>query len=137
MGEVKVTVRITNAADLSLARRNRDDTADIRSVEVEAVVDTGAVCTVLPSFIADQLGLARMYRQVAQYAGGAMEEVDVTEPVILEILGRKVAEDCLVLGDEVLIGQTVLEKTDLHVDCRNRRLVPNPAHPNQPVIRIR
>jgi len=55
----------------------------------------------------------------------------------MEILGRKVYEECLVLGDEVLIGQTALAKTDLHVDGRQGQVLPNPAYPNQPVITIR
>jgi hypothetical protein len=42
----------------------------------------------------------------------------------------------LLLGNEVLIGQTILEKLDLLADCKNRRLVPNPDHPNQPVTKI-
>ena len=43
----------------------------------------------------------------------------------------------LVLGDEILIGQTVLEKLDLYLDCAGRRLVPNPAHPDQPVVKVK
>jgi hypothetical protein len=42
----------------------------------------------------------------------------------------KSVEEALVLGDEVVIGQTVLEKMDLHVDYRGQRLNPNPAHPD-------
>jgi hypothetical protein len=42
-----------------------------------------------------------------------------------------------VLGSEVLIGQTVLESLDLQVDCLNHRVVGNPAHPDQPVIKIK
>lgn len=61
----------------------------------------------------------------------------VTEPVLIELIGRHTVEEALVLGDEVIIGQTILEKTDLHVDCRNRRLLPNPAHPDQPVLEIK
>jgi len=91
----------------------------------------------MPPFVADSLGLGRPFRQMAEYADGRMEEVDVTEPVLMEIRGRKVYEECLVLGDEVLIGQTALEKTDLHVDCRNGCLLPNPAHPNQPVVKVK
>jgi hypothetical protein len=53
-----------------------------------------------------------------------------------EILGRDTIEEALVLGDEVLIGQTVLEKLDLQADCANRRLVPNPAHPDQLVSKV-
>ncbi len=109
----------------------------IRHMKVQALVDTGAVTCVLPPFIADSLGLWRPFHQVAEYADGRQEEVDVTEPVLMVILGRKVYEECLVLGDEVLIGQTALEKADLHVDCRSRQLIPNPEHPHQSVIKIR
>ena len=45
-------------------------------------------------------------------------------------------KDALVLGDTLLIGQTVLEKMDLHVDCSQQRLLPNPEHPDQPVLRV-
>lgn len=65
------------------------------------------------------------------------EPVGVTEPVIVEILGRATLEEALVLGDEVLIGQTVLEKLDLLTDCASHRLVPNPAHPDQPVTKVK
>jgi hypothetical protein len=37
---------------------------------------------------------------------------------------------------EVILGHTILEKTDLYVDCRGHRLLPNPAHPDQTVITI-
>lgn len=46
-------------------------------------------------------------------------------------------EDALVLGDEVIIGQTALEKMDIFVDPINRRVIPNPAHPDQPVSKVK
>ena len=52
-------------------------------------------------------------------------------------MGPDTVEEALVLGDEVLIGQTVLEKLDMLVDCVNQRLVPNPAHPDQPVTKVK
>jgi hypothetical protein len=63
--------------------------------------------------------------------------VGITGPLIIEIQGRDTIEEALVLGDEVLIGQTVLEKLDLLADCANRRLIPNPAHPDQPVTKVK
>jgi hypothetical protein len=54
-----------------------------------------------------------------------------------DVMGRDTLEEALVLGDEVLIGQTVLEKLDLLADCANRRLVANPAHPDQPVSKVK
>lgn len=59
-----------------------------------------------------------------------------TEPVINEIQGRETTEAALVVGDEILIGQTVLETLDLLVDCRNQRLIPNPANPDYPALRV-
>ena len=61
----------------------------------------------------------------------------MTVPVAININGRDTAEEALVLGDEVLIGQTVLEKLDLHVDSANQRLIPNPAHPDQTVNKVK
>ena len=74
---------------------------------------------------------------MAEYADGRTEAVSVTEPLVVEIDGRDTLEEALVLGDEVLIGQTVLEKLDLFMDSRRRRLVPNPAHPDQPVTKVK
>ena len=137
MGEVKTRVTLTNAVDEGMAHRGKLDSEEVRTQTVEAMVDTGAVNSVLPPSLADRLGLRRKSHQMVEYADGRREEVDVTDGVLIEILGRSVYEECLILGDEVLIGQTVLEKTDLHVDCRSRRLVPNPAHPYQPVVKVK
>jgi len=52
-------------------------------------------------------------------------------------VAHQATEEALVLGDEVIVGQTSLENMDLHVDCRERHLLPNPAHPDQPVIKIK
>jgi clan AA aspartic protease len=137
MGEVRVMVRLSNAADMALVRRNLMRPEEIRAVEADALVDTGAVTFVLPSLVVERLGLARPFKQVAEYADGRREEVDVTEPVFVELLGRHTVEEALVLGDEVIVGQTILEKTDLYVDCRQKRLLPNPAHPDQSVLQVK
>lgn len=137
MGEVRATVRLTNAADMSLVRRNLMRPEEVHSLEADALIDTGAVSLILPSFVVERLALARPFKQVAEYADGRREEVDVTEPILVELMARYTSEEALVLGDEVIIGQTILEKTDLHVDCRERRLLPNPAHPDQPVLKVK
>jgi clan AA aspartic protease len=137
MGEVKVKIKLTNNTDTVMAQRGLIPKDQIRSIELEGIVDSGAVSLTMPSHVVELLGLARKFKQVAQYADGRLEEVDVTEPVTLEIMNRQTDENALVLGDEILIGQTILEKTDLLVDCTRQQLLPNPAHPNQPVMKIR
>jgi len=78
--------------------------------EAAALVDTGAVRSVVPAHVADRLGLAVRGQRVAEYAGGRQEIVGVTEPLIIDWEGRDTLEEALVHGDEVILGQTVLEK---------------------------
>jgi clan AA aspartic protease len=137
MGEVRVKARLTSAADETNSRHGLIKPEQVRSVELEAIVDTGAVRCVMPEKIMRQLGLGISTKRRAQYADGRSEEVSVTEPVRIELEGRTTSEDCLVLGDEMLIGQTALESTDLSEDCVNGRLVPNPDHPNSVVTPVR
>ena len=136
MGAVRVTARLTNAVDEGLVRRGLLQPHEVRTCEVDALVDTGAVRTVLPQEIVARLGLAIDGELVVQYADGRREVVNMTEPVRVELAGRDTAEEALVLGDEVLIGQTILEKLDLFVDSHGRRLIPNPAHPDRAVFRV-
>ena len=128
---------MTNATDEELARRGQLPREQVRTTEVDALVDTGAVRTVLPPQVVQDLGLGIRGQRVAEYADGRKESVGVTGPVVVECLRRDTLDEALVLGDEVLIGQTILEKLDLLADCANRRLIPNPAHPNQPVTKVK
>lgn len=133
MGEIRTRVRVVNALDEALARRGQIPADRVRAYEADALVDTGAIRSVIPPHVIERLGLQTRGRRVAEYGDGRQEVVGVTEPLIFEILGRDTLEEALVLGDEVLVGQTVLEKLDLLADCANRRVLPNPDHPDQPV----
>jgi clan AA aspartic protease len=136
MGAVRVTVKLTNAIDEALVHRGMLNPNLLRVCEIEALIDTGAVRTVLPQAIAEKLGLRIRGQQIAQFANGIEESVGLTEPVIIEIDGRETTEATFVTGNMVLIGQTVLETLDLLVDCKNQRLIPNPEHPDRAILRI-
>lgn len=137
MGGIRVKVKITNATDEELARTGHLSPEKVRAYEADAMVDTGAVRAVVPPHVVEHLGVSLRGQRVAEYADGRKESVGLTGGLIFGILGRDTLEEALVLGDEVLIGQTVLEKLDLLADCANRRLVPKPAHPDQPVSKVK
>jgi hypothetical protein len=137
MGEVRVKVTLTNAGDEALVRRGLLPADKVRYYEADALVDTEAVRSVLPIHVVQRLGLAIVGKARATYANDGGEDVDIAEAVGIDINGRRTTEETLVLGSEVLVGQTVLASLDLQVDCNNHRVIPNPAHPDQPVIKIK
>jgi predicted aspartyl protease len=136
MGEVRAQVTLTNVIDEELMHQEQFNPQQVRTYEANALVNMGAVWTLLPIDVVRHLGLRIRGQRVAEYAGARREIVDVTGPVAVKVYGRETAEEALVLGDEILIGRTVLEKLDLHVDSANRRLIPNPAHPDQVVTKV-
>ncbi len=137
MGEVRINVKLTNSVDRALARRGKIEEEKIRTYEADALVDTGAVSSVVPANVMQQLGLQSDGQRVAEYADGRNDVVELTEPITFSIFGRETTEGAMVLGDEVIIGQTILEVLDLQVDSRNQKLIPNPAHPDQPIVKIK
>ena len=109
MGEVRVEVKLTNLFDWERAREGKLKPNRVRTVTANAMVDTGVVRCVLPPHVVRRLGLKARRTRVVEYADGRKEEVPVVSGVIFEILTRDAEEDACVLGDEVLVGQTILE----------------------------
>jgi clan AA aspartic protease len=137
VGEVRVHVKLTKAGDEVLVRRGLLSPEKVRTYDAEALVDTGAARSVLPLHVAQELGLATVRQDRATFANDVSELVDISEVVGILINTRRTTEEMFVLGSEVLIGQTVLESLDLFVDCLRGRVVGNPAHPDQPMIKIK
>ena len=91
----------------------------------------------IPVDVKEKLGLETIRHINAQMANGQTQSVGLTEAAYIDIMDRVATESFLVRGSEVLIGQTALESTDLHMDCNRQRVITNPDHPNSAVIRIR
>jgi clan AA aspartic protease len=136
MGAVYTKIKLTNAIDEALISRGLLAPNLLRECEVNALVDTGATYLVIPTEIVNKLGLRIRGQQKTKYADGREDTLGVTEALLIECEGRQTTEDALVTGDMVLIGQVVLEKLDLLVDCKNQRLTPNPASPDYPITYI-
>lgn len=137
MGAVYSTIKLTNATDAAMIRRGVLAPKHLRHHEEPGLVDTGAVHLVISEYIAQKLGLQILDQQGVEFADGRKETVGVTEGILIECEGRRTTEDALVVGNGILIGQVILEKLDLLVDCRQRKLMPNPAHPDYPLTYIK
>ena len=134
MGAVYVKVRLSNAVDLENARRGLTTINEVRSCEVEALVDTGCTRSVVSQEVAERLGLTIKGHKTGTLADGRQARVGLSSPIDFVIMGRDTEEQAYVMGDEVLIGQTTLETTDLLVDCNERRL--RGKHPEGPIFRL-
>jgi predicted aspartyl protease len=137
MGAVRIKIRLTNLVDEDRWKAGEIPEDKVRRYEADALVDTGAVRSVLPVHVVETLGVRIRSQAMAEYAVGRKDTVGLTAGVLFNVMGREAVDDALVLGDEVLLGQTVLEKLDLFVDCNRQRLIPNPAHPDQPVNKVK
>ena len=136
MGQVHVQVILTNYREAVMARLGQLDARQVHRYATEALIDTGAVQSVIPAAVADRLGLIRLRRTDAQYADGRVEEVDLAEVVTIEMLGRHIEITPMVLGEHILLGVMVLAGLDLMVDCHRNRLVPYQGTQDQPVFRV-
>ena len=109
-----------------------------KSVEVEAVIDTGATMVVLPKDIVEELGLRKMREVKVRYANNKVETKPIYGVVNIELKGRSANLDVLVeeKGSQPLIGHVLLELLDLIVEPKTRKLIPNPASPEMPMMEI-
>jgi clan AA aspartic protease len=126
MGKVIEKVKLTNLFDPK------------KSVEVEAVIDTGATMVVLPKNLVQELGLEKIEDVRVKYADGRVERKEVYGVVRLELKGRVGNFDVLAENEEAqpLIGQIVLERLDLIIEPSTRKLIPNPRSPDMPMIEV-
>jgi len=109
-----------------------------KSVEVEAVVDTGATMVVLPKDIVEALELRKVREVKVRYANNKVETKPIYGVVTIELKGRSANLDVLVeeKGSQPLIGQVLLELLDLVIEPKTRKLIPNPASPEMPMMEI-
>lgn len=106
-----------------------------QSVEVRALVDTGATFMFVTAEVAHQLGFdtTEVSHQFVRTADGRQKRVPKIAPVEIAFENRFYVTEAVVLGDEPLMGVLPMEAMDVMVDPRTQRLAVNPEHPNYPV----
>ena len=126
IGKVVEKIKVTNFKDPS------------KSVEIEAIIDTGATMSVLPMDLIQKLGLEKIDEVSVRYVDNSVKRKEVYGWIILEIAGRKAVFDVLAEseGAQPLIGQIVLERLDLVIEPSTKKVISNPRSPETPMIEI-
>jgi len=129
MGQVTIKIKARNWLDIEKVALGECQEPP-RSIETDALVDTGAVKFYLKASLIQRLGL----RPVGQITSRTMANVSILRkvysPVDLEIQGRSGQFPVIELPDELpnIVGQIPLEDLDWIVDMRSQKLIPNPEH---------
>ena len=138
MGKVVAKAKIWNFGDELKIMEGALKPEEVRSIEVEGIVDSGATLLTLPEDIVERLGLVLGGLVNVTYADKKVEKRPLAYGAMIEILGRR-AETAAVVqkrGTNILIGQTVLETMDLIVDPKKGILTPRPESPDMPLIEL-
>ncbi|MCL1812554.1 MAG: clan AA aspartic protease [Treponema sp.] len=125
MGNVHATITLKNVGDIRYAHDGYIKEEDIRSVTVNALVDTGAMTICITEEIRQKLGLEIVETRFARIANGERVTCQITEPV--EILWKNRHTTCksvVIPGAQIiLLGVIPLEDMDLTVNPVGQELV--------------
>ena len=104
----------------------------IKPVEVEALVDSGALHLCIPEHVRIQLKLESNDKKEVTLADGAKKMIPYAGPVEVRFKNRVGFVGALVMGDQPLLGAIPMEDMDLVIIPGRRVLDVNPESPNVP-----
>lgn len=127
-----VKIDVANSKDCVLAECGLLKEDEVRRVHVSVVVDVNAMMLALPEEMIESLGL------LDNIAGWRHSGLPVTDSVLVEAGGRRTHTNCLVLpvGEDAVVGQTIMRAMDLVIDRESDSLVPHPESPERPRLRL-
>jgi len=135
MGKIIQQATLQNTADVGAVQAGYLEASQIRSVNLELLVDTGAAMLCLPSNMIEQLGLFKTHERPAITANGEVV-ASVYSPVRLQILDREANLDVIELpmGTPPLLGYLPLEALDLYPNLQRQTLEGNPKYDGRMVM---
>lgn len=107
-----------------------------QEVVCDVLVDSGAAELALPAEMIETLNLEELGKVRVATADGGRHEYRVLGIVELEVQGRLCQVRVIELprGAEPLLGAVPLEEMDWRIDPSEKKLLPNPRSPDQPLL---
>jgi len=135
MGKIIEKIKVVNLDDEALAKQGIITPDQIRSVETEALIDTGATFLCLRKSLIDELQLAPLSQKLVKTANGSVTRT-IYSAVTIHLRDRfavvyvsEIPDDC-----PNLLGQLPLQSMDWVIDTRNEKLIGNPEHGGEWVL---
>jgi len=102
----------------------------LESIEVDALVDSGAVHLCIPEHIRIQLELDEIDKKEVTLADGSKKLIPYVGPIEIKFKNRVGFAGALVMGDQPLLGVIPMEDMDLVIIPDKKILDVNPDSPN-------
>ena len=102
----------------------------LESIEVDALVDSGAVHLCIPEHIRIQLELDEIDKKEVTLADGSKKLIPYVGPIEIKFKKRVGFAGALVMGDQPLLGAISMEDMDLVIIPDKKILDVNPDSPN-------
>jgi predicted aspartyl protease len=138
MGQVIITLNITNRIDKVMQMRGFITSEEVRSVTLtDVLVDTGATLLCLPSSVVTQLGLVQGGEASVETSAG-IQKGRIFRDVDLCIEGRQGTVDCLELTEVsyALLGVIPMQLLGLEPDLKNHKLRLLPMNSEQSYLTV-
>ena len=135
MGKTIEKVKIHNAFDIYNASQGLIPESQIRAVEIDAIVDTGATYLCVPPHVVEQLGLPVSHSTEVTTTNGKVAR-RILEGAKITIRERTVQMQ-LMENDEktpALIGYLIFEALDFVVNPKTQGLMGNPEHDGKWIV---
>ncbi|MFQ5824252.1 MAG: retroviral-like aspartic protease family protein [bacterium] len=137
MEKITEKVIIKNFGDILKASEGTIQEDAIRTVKIEAIVDTGAAFLCLPQEVITKLGLMYSHSRNVITANGEAKR-RIFAGAVINIQGRE-TQMSVIENDEMtpaLIGYLVLEDLDLVVSTKSQKVIPNPEHDGKWIVEL-
>ena len=126
MGMILANIELSNP-------RNRD----LKSMPVNALVDTRAMTICIPEQIALQLQLKEIEKREVTTADDQSHVVAYVGPIQIKFENRTCFTGALVFGQSVLMGAVPMEDMDLVISPSRQTITVNPQSPNIPSAMVK
>lgn len=131
MGLIYASITIINGEDLTLARRHIIGLDEVKQMDINMLVDTGAYNLCINEEIQEQMQFPVVEKRKAETADGRIVECDVVSNVEVRFKNRATSCRAMVLprNCEPLLGAIPLEDMDVLIHPQRQELIVNPDHP--------
>ena len=139
MDFIYADIELINSEDIALVKRGLIRREEIKQIKVSMTVNTGAFMMAINENIQSQLQFPFIEKRKIQFADKCIIEYDVVGPIYLRFGNRKAICSALVFSgnNQPVLGTISIGEMDVVIDSLQRRLIPNPANPDNAIIKMK